>query len=234
MINDLKTPNLDTIIDLYIVDATNLGADDVARFCSSTISNSAIIFNNKPYFPIPIDVKGFERSAAGELARPVVKVGNVAQTISGLVILYNDLVGAKFTRIRTFKKYLDNFSTADPTKIFAEEIYIIQQKKSQNKLFIEFQLTSILDQEGEKLPGRICVSEYCSLVYRKYDTKTNNFIYSRHSPCPYQGTTYYTKSAEETTDPALDVCGKKMKDCEARFKQNVLPGTFFPGLRRIR
>lgn len=230
----LHKPAVSEIVSLFSLDATNLGAPEIVRFCSSTVSTSTVSFDGNLYLPIPIDTKGFERTASGELPRPTIKVGNVNGVITGMIITYRDLVGAKLTRIKTLKEFLDGQNNPDPTQVFMEESYIIQQKKSHNKLFIEFQLTSVLDQETEKLPRRIAVADYCSLCYRRWNSNTATFEYAEFDSCPYAGNTYVNEKGEVVADPKQDKCGKKLSDCKQRFGNQPLPGTFFPGMRRIR
>lgn len=230
----LHKPSVGEIVSLFVLDATNLGAPDVIRFCSSTLGTSPINFDNNLYLPIPIDVKGFERTASGEIPRPTIKVGNVGGLITSMIVAYKDLINAKLTRIKTLREFLDGQENADPTQVFMEESYIIQQKKSHNKLYIEFQLTSVLDQETEKLPRRIAVAEYCGLTYRRWNAETMSFENASCDACPYAGNNYFNEKGEVVTNPALDKCGKKLSDCKKRFGKEALPGTFFPGMRRLK
>ena len=68
-------------------------------------------------------------SAKGELPRPKVSITNVQGLFSGLIRMYDDLIGAKLTRKRTFARYLDavNFKngnpTADPNVQFPDDIW---------------------------------------------------------------------------------------------------------------
>ena len=100
---------------------------------------------------------------------------------------FGDIIGAKVTRRRTFAKYLDtkNFIPndrfmhkaalgqqlpvgyePDPYAELPNEVYYIERKISENKSTIKYQLSSILDLEGIKLPKRMIVADKCMWQYR--------------------------------------------------------------------
>jgi lambda family phage minor tail protein L len=64
------------------------------------------------YTRFPAQAQGFDRQGDGTIPRPKIAVANKDGIISSLTREYNDLVGAKLVRVRTFLKYLDgvNFS----------------------------------------------------------------------------------------------------------------------------
>jgi lambda family phage minor tail protein L len=138
------------------------------------------------YYPFPIAVEGFEYSSAGTLPTPKVSISNLSPDYS-----YNsfytyirmqmqslgDIIGAKFTRIKTFLKYLDgsNFSQGynpyNPTTGLYEielprDIYYIDRKTVENKNIIEYQLNTILDIENLTLPARTIYAKQCPFQYR--------------------------------------------------------------------
>jgi lambda family phage minor tail protein L len=134
-----------------------------------------------------------------------------------------DLVGAKFTRRRTFVKYLDavNFSggnaSADPNVFFADEIWYIDRKASENGIFIEFELASAMDLTNVKLPKRQVTQNICAWQYRSAE-------------CGYTGGPVATFMDVITTDSAQDVCGHRVSSCKLRFGNNAsLPYGGFEG-----
>jgi len=105
---------------------------------------------------------------------------------------FGDIIGAKVTRRRTFAKYLDvtNFggqaakvaSTSpkanevkttipdgyepDPYAELPQDVYYIERKETENKNVLKYQLSSILDLEGVKIPKRTIISDKCVWQYR--------------------------------------------------------------------
>ena len=106
---------------------------------------------------------------------------------------FGDLIGAKVTRRKTYAKYLDreNFEPPgvdengtplplspkdlqqlpdgyepDPYAEMPPDVYFIERKITENKMILSYQLTSVLDLEGYKLPKRMIVSDKCMWQYR--------------------------------------------------------------------
>lgn len=104
---------------------------------------------------------------------------------------FGDIIGAKVTRRRTFAKYLDyaNFLESntntnaqvnkaaigqqlpvgyepDPYAELPSDVFFIERKVSENKNIIKYQLSSVLDLEGIKLPKRVVVADKCMWQYR--------------------------------------------------------------------
>lgn len=88
-----------------------------------------------------------------------------------------DIVGAKFSRIKTFLKYLDganfsgNINPYNPNTGLYEielprDIYYIDRKTVENKNIIEYQLNTILDVENLTLPARTLYAQKCPFQYR--------------------------------------------------------------------
>jgi len=110
------------------------------------------------------------------------------------ILKFGDIIGAKVTRRRTFAKYLDftnfyfgteqtdqqtrreSFSPniqelpqgyePDPNAELPLDIYYIERKTSENKVIIQYQLSSVLDLEGVKIPKRTIISDRCNWQYR--------------------------------------------------------------------
>lgn len=66
----------------------------------------------RKYLRFPIEAKGFDREGNGSIPRPKLTIANIGGIVGSLTSKYNDLVGARLYRVRTFLKYLDgaNFS----------------------------------------------------------------------------------------------------------------------------
>lgn len=189
-----------------------------------------LAFQGQIYEPIPVQISGIAWSGRGPAPRPRVKVANIGGTLTDLVATYGDLVGAKITRITTYRKFLDDQPTADPTAYWEPDIWRVERKVAHTPQMIEWELASVLDQEGRRLPGRYMLRDACPWIYRRW-TGTG-FDYSR-ATCPYTGTAYFTVRGEGTGNPADDRCGKHLSDCRLRFPApETLPSGAFPGLNK--
>jgi lambda family phage minor tail protein L len=161
------------IIELFELDLSKFDEDSLYFHAGTNEVASNIVFQSKIYSPLPVEVKGFEFKGKGELPRPTVVFANVTGALSLLALEYDDLVGAKFIRRRTFVRYLDavNFPdgrnpSADATAEFPPDTFYVDRKTRETKSIIEFELASSLDVEGVMLPKRQVIANTCSWVYR--------------------------------------------------------------------
>lgn len=212
-----------SIIELFQLDATSFGGDIYYFHAGTNGLRNPIVWQGQEYSPFPVQITGFEFTAGGQLPRPKMQVANVTGIITALVLAYDDLLGAKVTRKRTMAKYLDavNFSggvnpTEDQTAEFPDDIYFIEHKSNENKTAVEFELAASFDVQGVKLPRRQIIQNICPWRYRSAE-------------CSYAGTNYFDKNDNAVGTLALDVCGKRLSSCEARFgSSNELPFGAFP------
>ncbi len=100
------------------------------------------------------------------IAQPTLTVANVLGTFTQVIRELDDLVGAKVTRRRTLGKYLDGEAEADTLQEFPIDVFYIERKTQENSMVISWQLASVLDLEGVKLPRRIITQNYCQWKYR--------------------------------------------------------------------
>jgi lambda family phage minor tail protein L len=227
------TPNSE-LIELYSIDATPQGGD-IYYFTPMTDDGELVKFNGIYYAPLPVEVEGFEVASEGKLPRPRLRVSNVNLVFIAAVVQFNDFMGCKVTRFRTFRKYLDGQAEADPTAQFPQDIFYIERKTKQNKFMIEFELKSAIDLEGILIPkGQVL--DICSLRYRRYNPDTKDFYDNSDDElrCPYEGNRYYDENGLVTTKKN-DKCGKRLFDCRLRYPaiKDVLPGYFFPSVGKI-
>jgi lambda family phage minor tail protein L len=129
-------------------------------------NDTKIQWKGNIYEPIPIATAGYEKSTTGQIAQPTLTVANVLGTFTQVISGLDDLVGAKVTRRRTLGKYLDGEPGADPLQEFPIDIFYIERKTQENSMVISWQLSSVLDLEGLKLPRRIITQNYCQWRYR--------------------------------------------------------------------
>ena len=169
-----------------------INSDKIFRFHNNPkLIDSSIWYNNVEYVGAPIKIDGFETTSKGTLPEPKMSITARDESIHNFHLLkqyiraLDSLIGAKVTRTRTFAKYLDskNFYSSgttplnpdiiipkdlspDPNAHFPQEVYYIERKANENKLFIEFELTSALALQEVKLPGRVVTSDACAWTYR--------------------------------------------------------------------
>lgn len=159
----------DAIIELFDIDLSPItgSSSDVYYFTNQTREDgSPIQWQGRTYSPLPIISAGYEKSTTGQIAQPSLTVANILGTFSELIKDYDDLVGAKVTRRRTLAKYLDDQASSDPLQEFPVDIYYIERKAQETALTITWDLASVLDLEGLKLPRRIITQNLCLWRYR--------------------------------------------------------------------
>jgi len=218
-----------SIIELFQLDATPFGGEIYYFHAGTNNLTANVVWQGNTYNAFPVHITGFEFTSKGQLPRPTMAVSNVTSIITTLVMAYDDLLGAKVTRLRTMAKYLDavNFAggvnpTADSTAEFPRDIYFIERKVSENKQVVEFELAASFDVQGVKLPRRQIIQNICPWKYRG-------------SECGYAGTAYFDKDDVSVGSLSLDVCGKRLSSCEARFgTNNPLPFGAFPAAGLIK
>lgn len=165
------------------VNEINSDKNVIFRFHNNIkLTQSSIFWRGKEYIAAPVYAEGYEVNAKGTLPTPKLAMTVSEEGIPYLSVFKNrllqlgDLVGAKVTRIRTFAKFLDaeNFYgtvppqgfNPNPGSEFGRDVFYIDRKSSENKTTIEFELASLLDVEGVKLPTRRVVANCCNFQYR--------------------------------------------------------------------
>lgn len=226
---DIRTLAPGSLVELFELDATALGGV-VTRFHVGTNGlMQPVVWQGNTYNPLPAEASGFEFNGKGQLPRPTIKVANIGGTLGALVAQYDDLLGAKVTRRRTLSKYLDavNFPggvnpTADPTAAFPDDVFFVDRKAAENKVFIQFELAASFDVAGVMLPRRTVSQGVCPWAYRVSD---------QASACSYTGTAYFDANDNPVASAGTDVCGKRLSSCQARFGLSTpLPFGGFPGV----
>tara|TARA_R100000231_G_C5317991_1_gene162509 strand:- start:236 stop:835 length:600 start_codon:yes stop_codon:yes gene_type:complete len=179
-VSELQSINPSSLIKLFVLELfQNLhGSTDVLRFHSGTKldTNVDIVWRGNTYQKFPVEASGFEFSSKGQIPRPMFKIANLVGlthdsqvlTVSDLMIIVNqttnqnDLIGAKFTRIRTLASSLDAVNFTGNSNPFGtpnddelpQEIFFIDRKVQENRNFVEFELVSEIDLAGKKIPAR--------------------------------------------------------------------------------
>lgn len=228
----IQSPNPGERVELFRLDTSSVGGP-VIFFCQGAKESGGVTFGGQYYTPFDISFDGIETSGAGTLPTPKLKVSNASGIIQGVVNTYGDLLGCKLYRLRTFRRFLDGGSEADPGAYFGPDIFAVERKTNENAVYIEWELSAAIDQEGKRIPGRLVLRDTCLWRYRVWNEATSDFDYST-AQCPYTGVPCFDRGGDPTT-PANDSCGRRLSDCEARFGVgNPLPFGGFPGAARVR
>lgn len=225
---ELQSLSPSAMMELFVLDMTNTTSGGYLYFHAGTNQLSQpVIWQGQVYASWPIQAKGFDITTQGSLPRPKLTVANVGGLISGEVMANDDLVGCKLTRKRTLVMYLDaaNFvggnPNADPNQQLPDELWFIEQKMSETRHVIEFELSSVFDLMGIQLPYRQVIQNSCPWKYRGAE-------------CGYTGP-YYDRFDQPTTSLSADACGKLLSSCKARqayFSGNILTFGGYPGATR--
>lgn len=164
------------IIELYELDLTpdDVGSTNKYYFHSGKNDLSEnIVWQGQEYTAMPIKVEGFETTISGQLPRLRVSVANVSAVFTALILSFDDMLGAKLTRKRTFKRYLDavNFeggvnADADPTVYLPDDIFYAQRKVTENKNVVEMEFATKFDMEGVMVPRRQVTANLCAWRFR--------------------------------------------------------------------
>ena len=159
----------DAIVEMYDIDLSPITGDagDVFYFTNQLKEDDTRIqWKGNIYDALPIISAGYELNTTGQIAQPTLTVANIFGTFTEIIDSYDDLVGAKITRRRTFAKYLDGEPLADTLQEFPVDIFYIERKTQETALTITWQLGSVMDLEGLQLPRRVITQNHCLWRYR--------------------------------------------------------------------
>jgi lambda family phage minor tail protein L len=113
IISDINGLEPGHIIDLFELDmstGTAAASQPIFRWHSGQNENlQEIVWQGNRYSAFPIVAEGFEFSGKGAIPRPSLTVANITTLLTSVIESYDDLVGSKVTRKRTFAKYLDAY-----------------------------------------------------------------------------------------------------------------------------
>lgn len=224
--SEIQSLSPSALVELFELDATNVGGDEIIRFHAGTNSLvQPIVWQGNTYVCLPAEAEGFDLSSKGTLPRPRIRMADAGGLIGSNAKKSDDLVGCRVRRIRTFAKYLDaiNFPggvnpTADPNQYLPFDVWFVAQKTSANGFIIEWELESAFDFQGIMLPFRQVIQNTCTWRYRGPD-------------CGYAGDPFDTN--DKPCSLENDYCAKRLSSCLVRHGANVdLPYGGHPGATR--
>ena len=160
-------------IEVFDVDLTLFGSG-VYRFHGyeggnyidpqGNIVGLPIRYNGNDYIAASLTTEGFEISSKG-LPTPQLTIGNVMGQIGALVKLYDGLQGGRVIRTLLAQQPIDHqFTSADVISL--EDIYTIDRPTNHTRKSITFDLKSIFDLNGSKLPHRVIFQNSCQWIYK--------------------------------------------------------------------
>ena len=191
------------IIDLFLVYPDYKTKPDLfVPLHGGSVFKKGIIWQGTTYMPIPIEIDGFEVNADGRVNRPKFRVSNKDFFATDLLRNNSDFKNGKVIRKRTFVKFLDDenfdggnpFGAANNSAELSNQEYVISQKTQENKIFVEFELTSPLDLETFEINSRKIYGKYCFWQYRG-------------GGCQYKGIPIH----QENGDAFRDINGDEIK-----------------------
>lgn len=217
----------DALVEMYEIE---LKDETILRFSPSSVAGAHIFFAGKEYQSIPIQAEGFQWTGSGTIPRPTLTLASADTSFLSLVI-GDDLTGCPVTRMKTYRKYLDDGDHPNPTALFPLERYVINKKTEHTKHLLVYELTTKQDQEGRMVPALQVIRDTCRHRFRKWDGHKWNYA---GVTCPYTNSRMYDEHGNQTSDPYKAQCGRKVTDCQLHFGEGAtLPIRAFPGVGRI-
>ncbi|ACL61762.1 phage minor tail protein L [Methylobacterium nodulans] len=223
------------LVALFIIDLSPLRVNQQFAFTSEADrARGPLKFRGITYTPLDVKAEGFELTGQGAMPQPKISVSNATRLMSSATLLYQDLIGAKLIRTRTYAQFLDDGETPDPEAAYTQDIYRFEQKTEHSKHQIVWNLAADMDQEGRELPGRLVIRDICLWPYRRWDEDAQAFDYS-HVKCPYNGAQCYDRFGNPTTPDKDEPSRHVATCCKVRFGADAqLPFGGFPGVARVR
>lgn len=227
---DQQRLSQDAMVVLFELDARRFG-DGILRFCPTSVNGLPVKFNGYDYYPMPINAEGFSWSGNGALPRPTLTLAAQDLSFLSLVISSDDLIGCPVTRIRTYRKYLDDGASPNPEAKYPSDHYVIERKVSQRRTQLQFELSALMDQQGKMIPARQVLRDSCTHRFRYW--LDGAWAYTGVT-CPYTGVAMFERNGDVTANPAKARCGKRISDCKRHFGETaVLPFYGYPGVGRV-
>jgi len=229
---DAQRLSRDPQIFLYEIDARAYG-DAVLRFTPIVDGqeNWPVQFGGNIYSRLPIEATGFTWNGVGTAPRPTLTMAAKDLIFLSLVLNGDDLIGCPVRRIRTYRKYLDDGTSPNPSATFPIDHYVMERKAKQVRKMLSYELSTPMDQQGKKIPARQVIRDTCMHRFRYWANGQWNY---QGVTCPYAGAAMYEPNGQPTLDPTKAKCGKRLSDCKKHFGVGaVLPMFAFPGVGRI-
>lgn len=177
-------------INMVPANQSNGKSVSYANVASESSPTSVIEFR-----PFHLSVSGFEISGSNKLPQPKVTFSNMVGDFTDLSADFDDLVGFRLIRVRTYARFLHSIdgvsqSGYNSSAHFHPDIWYFNRKMEENNQYCVYELASVFDVEGIRFPKRRMYSNYCPFVYKGPDCQS---VSSKNS------------------------CGKSLRACRNRF-----------------
>lgn len=233
----LRSP--ERIGEIELLEVTLDGA--VWRFAPAPVDGAPPVFGGQTYTPIAMETSGWESRSNGALPQPQVRIGlarpdgdtGPAAQLLAVIEANADLVGAVVTRLRTFRRHLDDGADPNGQAWFGRETWVIEAKSRQTAQMVEFTLRSPADQNDLQLPRGQNLPR-CRFIYRRWTGSGFDYLSDKRQ-CPYAGAAMFDVTDEPVAGGAQDRCSKLLSGCRARFGATAtLPFGGNPAAGRVR
>jgi len=163
-----------TLLSFYTIDlSTKTNSNDFYRFHGGESGyTEEVTFKGFSYHYLPVRAEGFTYDES-KPPRPKMVFDNTDGFMSLKLKYFDNFLGYRFTRERTFVKFLDdvNFpNSRNPHSTdrssFPVEEYVFNKKTTENSNVVEFELSSPLDLEVANVPARDIIYNACRWCYR--------------------------------------------------------------------
>lgn len=146
---DIQKPFVSPYMQMFDIDGTTING--ALRFYFTNSSDTPFTFDGISWQPFPIKITGNEITT-DQPPRPKLYLSNVTKVIQPYMQAYQDLAGLKITLRQTLWKYTAGQPTADSSQELPREVYYIWALTSHTRDALEFDMTTVYDLPGVKLP----------------------------------------------------------------------------------
>ena len=146
IVADVQSLDLEAPIDLFSISTPQT----TIYFCNT----AGVIFNGVAYTAVPVSFSWTGLTAEGAVPGSRLIVSDESGYLGGLIDSLGGFIGSVLTVRRTWKAYLDNQVTSDPTQVIGNLKLIINQRTTQYQVNIEFDCIGGMDFQRQTLPGR--------------------------------------------------------------------------------
>jgi lambda family phage minor tail protein L len=162
-----------------------------------------IVWQGQSFIPWALETSGFGAKGDNSLPRPRIKLNNFDLSVSKYLKTYNNLIGVKVVRKRTFVKFLDdtnftngknpyydlatNTTLADESSHLPDQTFYVNRRVTETRDTVELELSTVFELDNVFLPNRNVYSRYCTWVYRGHG-------------CRYKGEPKTTANSQQFKD----------------------------------
>lgn len=231
---ELSKLEIDAPVFLYKFDLVPIGVAQTYYFSPHLLNGANVSFGGQEYSYAAVHIGEVAQDASGDTGNTVLTLTNKDNFISTLCTLYNDCVGAKVTRIKTLRSFLDGQPLENPDGHITRNVFIVNRKSGLDDEYGQFELRPMSSIEGKKIPRQVCLKNICLRTYRVWDAVAEDWIMGT---CPYAGANMFTRAGAVTTDETQDQCSFDLKGCDLRYPDvdggDPKPLWAFPGMQRV-